>query len=138
MSRTPSYGERYPKRRHAVFAEVWRGGGKIEAAPDSRVNPAYLRGARGVGGRCCSAVWRCARICRRMTTARDMEPVAEPAGPLSSPEQLLPASGMWRPPLDRLCHAKPRRFGLASLAFPRARSLEAILLISRREGFTLA
>ena len=77
-----------------------------------------------------------------MTNARDMEPVAEPAGPLSSPEQLLPASGMWRPPLDRLCHAKPRRFGLASLAFmskvPRARSLEAILLISRREGFTLA
>jgi hypothetical protein len=32
----------------------------------SRVNPAYLRGDAGVGGWCCSAARRCARICRRM------------------------------------------------------------------------
>ena len=48
IARTPSYGERYPKRCHAVSAEVWRG--RYRAAPNSPVNAPYLRGARGVGG----------------------------------------------------------------------------------------
>src|SRR4051812_2936483 len=35
-----------PRRRPGTATSYF----SIEAAPDSRVNPAYLRGARGVGG----------------------------------------------------------------------------------------
>ena len=51
---------------HAFAKVLAPRGGRTEAAPDPRVNPAYLRGDAGVGGWCCSAARRCARICRRM------------------------------------------------------------------------
>ena len=49
----------------------------------------FTRGTRYRGAVLLSSV-ALRRICQRMTNARDMEPVAEPAGPLSSHEQLLP------------------------------------------------
>src|SRR3954469_24676132 len=74
-----------------------------------------------------------------MRNARDMEPVAEPAGPLSSPEQLLPASGTWRPPLDRLCHGlwqvwvpRPRLFRRDATQRPTFARLQSCQLAAAR------
>ena len=72
----------------AVFAEVWRGA-VSRRRPIPRKFRLFTRGTRYRGAVLLSSV-ALRRICQRMTNARDMEPVAEPAGPLSSPEQLLP------------------------------------------------